>query len=263
MTSEEIYSNIKQLTGIPQNHNMVRMAAGLDCNPESTDNLVSCPIFVVFKVDEEQNVISINVTKGGLDNCIKNETFNKVIFNPYALSLGLLIWMNTKPDNQNTKNMLFSAFNWLDCPTNIGDLYKAVSEDPIPYLRKYLDKYDYIRTHNGNYPRAPHRRRQVRDGENFDVNISDTESGRAAYWCRRDFSSVFFDSNIISDIQQAEDNDDAIAIIEEYLLENYTNGDADEYNDYEYEDHEFHDTEDYFNHTDMDELLEQIRSYQQ
>lgn len=258
MTSEEIYSNIKQLTGIPKNHRMISMAQEKDYDPESDNNLINCPIFMAFNVGEK-DCIPITLDKGAFENCVQNETFNKIVFNPYALPLGLLIWMQTQPKNQNTKNMLFSAFNWLDCPTTIDGLSKAISEDPIPYVRKYLDKHGSIRNHNGGYRPSIRRPQAVRGGRDFDVDISDCESGRAAYWCNRRFSRVFFSDDVIDEVCDAESDEDALQIIEDYLIDNYTSGDADEYNDYEYEDHEFYDNEDYNNYTDMDELLREIR----
>ena len=257
MTSEEIYSNIKQLTGIPQNHRLVSMAYGRDPDPDSDNMLNECPIFMAFK-DE----YPVTLAQGTFDQFVEKNEFEKIVFNPYAIPLGVLIWMHTQPEHQNTKNMLYSNFNWLDCPTDIYGLWTAINSDPNLYVKKYLEKHPYVRSHNSGRPFVRTQRpTRTTNTARFDISISDREYGRCNYSVYREWHRLDFTDDVIDEVCDAEDDDQAKRILEEYIMDHYYNEDADNYEDYEYDDHDAEDHEDYRDDTDYDELLEEIRAH--
>jgi len=253
MTSEEIYSHIASSTGIARNNSMLHLAKKEKPDKETSFDLINQPLFAVYQAgslpEEIVHVPAINLPM--LDES-DEKTF---VFNPYAISYGVLIWMVTQPESQITKDLLFCNFNWLNTPTDVSGLTKAIMAEPKEYIKKYLNKYGHIIGGLGQRRRRPIVNRNLE----FDIDVRDLEYGTASYSVNRYYRHISFSQADLDQVREADDDEEAIQILQDLISQLYNEGDADDWGDYDYDSHNDTDHEGFEDNTDYDELLSEIR----
>lgn len=255
MTYVELSQNIKSQTGLDNGLHLWRgtiQCLGQTEEPQDreTDNL-SNPVFMAYYKDDSGDW----KREGNIFSAIDAET-HIVFFNPYGLPGGLLRWLITKPESETTRNLLFSQYGWRNIEfSSLKDLHEVISSDPKKYLKL---EYNFIGQPPVKLGRNTSRRTE--QTATFDVDINRTESGHAEYWIEVDYDSVILMQSQINSIRATyheEGRDDALSLLEEFVLEGIENMDA-HYGDCEYERTDHVDTQLNSDDTNYESILEEI-----
>ena len=249
MTSEEIQSTILSLTGIN------RIQEDEKDKQRTIDLTAYRPLLL-----RNTNPSSINNTWMFSNFSPLPAKDTKPFFNPYGLEDGLMRWIIMEPATGITHNLLYSKFK-----------YKV--KEPFgtkEILWQLIDNVEEITktVTTGSLQRRTMRNQAPNTWREFDIDIGEGEIGRASYYVRRYINSIRVPNATVNEIQTLwVDNPDELpedelkeeckTILQEYVRENYLDGDFD-YQDYEYDDHHSEDSEDFNDETDYDRIIEGI-----
>lgn len=193
---------------------------------------------------------------------IDPDKLEDLFFNPFFFSEGLIQWILQKPEDQITKNLIWSKIGYAITKKTTPEIFQELQGE-ILKISKAL--YLANRWANRNCIRQTPRHRDT--SVNFDVQVTDSEYGSASYSVRRESWSCNMDRDFINEIKHLIENadedlledakDDAIEQIREHVREQH-NDSSDSFGDYEYDGHESNDYEDFEDDTDYETIYTQI-----
>ena len=191
---------------------------------------------------------------------IEPEHHNNLFFNPFFFSEGLIQWILQKPEDQITKNLIWSKLGYAITKKTTSEIFQEIQGE-ILKISKALELAN--KWANRNYMRlAPHRD----TGVNFDCEISDYEHGTSSYTARRESWNVNVSRDLIDEIKALSEDEDAdlddarqqgIDMLMEHFRECHQDS-ADSYGDYDYDNHETEDHEEFCDETNYETIYDQI-----
>jgi hypothetical protein len=191
---------------------------------------------------------------------IDPDKLKDLFFNPFFFSEGLIQWILQKPEDQITKNLIWSQLGYAITKKTTPEIFQELQGE-ILKISKAL--YLANKWANRNYIRQTPNRDT---GVNFDCDMNDYEYGDCRYTSRRESWSVNVSRDLINEIKALSEDEDAdlddarqqgIDMLMEHFKESHQDS-ADSYGDYDYDNHESTDYQDFEDNTNYERTYDQI-----